>query len=56
MDNQKIEPLLRLNQQAKEKGRVYLKKRYLFDQLLMEKNKNTIIGISGLRACLKTSF
>jgi len=54
MDNQKIEPLLRLNQQAKEKGRVYLKKRYLFDQLLMEKNKNTIIGISGLRGSGKT--
>jgi len=54
MDNQKIEPLLRLNQQAKEKGRVYLKKRYLFDRLLMEKNKNTIIGISGLRGSGKT--
>ncbi len=54
MDNQKIELLLKLNQQAKRKGRDYLKKRYLFDQLLQEKDTNTIIGISGLRGSGKT--
>jgi len=54
MDNQQLEFILDINQQAKEKGKNFPKKRYLFEKLFSEKNKPTATGVTGLRGSGKT--
>jgi len=54
MDNHQLNLILDINQQAKEKGKNFPKKRYLFEKLLSEKDKKTATGVTGLRGSGKT--
>jgi predicted AAA+ superfamily ATPase len=48
------EQFLQFNEKAKQIGKDYPKKRYLFIELFKAQNVKTITGISGLRGCGKT--
>jgi hypothetical protein len=45
MDNHQLNLILDINQQAKEKGKNFPKKRYLFEKLLSEKDKKQPLAL-----------
>jgi predicted AAA+ superfamily ATPase len=53
-NNQDWELFLQFNEKAKQIGKNYQKKRYLFDEALKAQSVKVITGISGLRGCGKT--